>query len=492
MHPSAARLPPHIEARRVESLHAYGILDTPVEAVFEDITRIASAVCQTPIAVVTLVDAERQWFKSEVGLGVRETPLEASICAHAILEHDVLEVPDTTRDARFASNPLLTGDPRLRFYAGALLKTPDGLPLGTVCVLDTRPRSLTPGQIDTLRALSRQVMAQLELRRLLAEAHAVSEHRARVLASAGHDLKTPLRAALYAIRRTRMGASDAQRQTLDSAEQELTAIDQTFGELIASATGRGGFVPPALQAIDVVPVVEQVAAAWARAAARKPVAFELRIESACRARTHAGLLDTLLGNLVSNAVKYTPAGRRARRTGLPPGAWPGLHRRRRHRHRHGPGARGGLLQGVPARRCAFRGTRHRAVDRAPDRGGAGGRSGCRLGAGRGHANHAPSAVRLIVSRAPVRRCGRVQCANRPPPSALPAAIASSPTSPRVASISTGIGATALVRRIAATRPTPAASAYSGVRSRGRRRPSHAATGSAGSQAAAKRPSCTGP
>ena len=310
MHPSAARLPPHIEARRVESLHASGILDTPVEAVFEDITRIASAVCQTPIAVVTLVDAERQWFKSEVGLGVRETPLETSICAHAILEHDVLEVPDTTRDARFASNPLVTGDPRLRFYAGALLKTPDGLPLGTVCVLDTRPRSLTPGQIDTLRALSRQVMAQLELRRLLAEAHAVSEHRARVLASAGHDLKTPLRAALYAIRRTRMGASDAQRQTLDSAEQELTAIDQTFGELIASATGRGGFVPPALQAIDVVPVVEQVAAAWARAAARKLVAFELRIESACRARTHAGLLDTLLGNLVSNAVKYTPAGGR--------------------------------------------------------------------------------------------------------------------------------------------------------------------------------------
>ncbi|MDC7808366.1 GAF domain-containing sensor histidine kinase [Luteimonas sp BLCC-B24] len=310
MHPSAAKLPPHIEARRVESLHAYGILDTPVEAVFEDITRIASAVCQTPIAVITLVDAERQWFKSEVGLGVRETPLETSICAHAILEHDVLEVPDTTRDARFASNPLVTGDPRLRFYAGALLKTPDGLPLGTVCVLDTRPRSLTSGQIDTLRALSRQVMAQLELRRLLAEAHAVSEHRARVLASAGHDLKTPLRAALYAIRRTRVGASDAQRQTLDSAEQELTAIDQTFGELIASATGRGGFVPPALQAIDVVPVVEQVAAAWARAAARKPVAFELRIESACRARTHAGLLDTLLGNLVSNAFKYTPAGGR--------------------------------------------------------------------------------------------------------------------------------------------------------------------------------------
>lgn len=311
MHQPAAKLPPHTESRRIESLRAYGILDTPIEAVFEDITRIASAVCRTPISVINLVDADRQWFKSEVGLGVRETPLETSICAHAILEHDFLEVPDTTRDARFASDPLVTGEPGLRFYAGALLKTPDGLPLGTVCVLDTEPRTLTPEQVDTLRALSRQVMAQLELRRLLAEAHAVGEHRARVLASAGHDLKTPLRAALYAISRARVGANEAQLQKLDSAEQELTIVHQTFGELIASATGRGGFAPPALEVADVAPVVEQVGASWQRSAVRKQVALDVRIEVApCPARTHAGLLETLLGNLVSNAVKYTAAGGR--------------------------------------------------------------------------------------------------------------------------------------------------------------------------------------
>ena len=311
MHQPADKLPPHTESRRLASLRAYGILDTPVEAVFDDITRIASAVCQTPISVVNLVDGERQWFKSEIGLGVRETPLDTSICAHAILEHDFLEVPDTTQDPRFASNPLVTGDAGLRFYAGALLKTPDGLPLGTVCVLDTRPRTLTPEQIDTLRALSRQVMAQLELRRLLAEAHAVSEHRARVLASAGHDLKSPLRAALYAINRARIDASEAQLQKLDSAEQELTVIHQKFGELIASATGRGGFVPPSLEAADIAPVVEQVGTAWQRAAARKGVTLQVRVETApCMARSHADLLETLLGNLVSNAVKYTPSGGR--------------------------------------------------------------------------------------------------------------------------------------------------------------------------------------
>ncbi|MEE7561445.1 GAF domain-containing protein, partial [Xanthomonas sp. Kuri4-2] len=199
----APQLSPHAEARRLASLRAYGILDTPREAVFDDITRIASMVCQTPISVVNLIDAERQWFKSEVGLGVRETPLESSICAHAILQHDFLEVADTTLDERFAANPLVVGAPGLRFYAGALLKTPDGLPIGTVCVLDTRPRVLDEAQAETLRALARQVMAQLELRKMLAASDELNRNRARVLATAGHDLKGPLRSALYAISRAR-------------------------------------------------------------------------------------------------------------------------------------------------------------------------------------------------------------------------------------------------------------------------------------------------
>ncbi|NYZ62164.1 GAF domain-containing sensor histidine kinase [Luteimonas deserti] len=311
MHQPAPALSEHIESRRLASLHAYCILDTPTEPVFDDISRIASTVCQTPIAVVNLIDADRQWFKAEVGLGVRQASMDASICTHVFLEHDYLEIPDTTQDPRFACNPLVVGEPGYRFYAGALLKTPDGLPIGTVCVLDTRPRRLTPEQADTLRALARQVMAQLELRRLLAEAHAVSAQRARVLASAGHDLQIPLRAAFYAIHRARAGAREEQIARLDHAEQELNAIQQKFGELIASATGRGGFVPPSLDVADVAPMLDQVAASWQRAATRKAVTLTARHEqSPCLACTHAGLLETLLGNLVSNAVKYTPSGGR--------------------------------------------------------------------------------------------------------------------------------------------------------------------------------------
>ncbi|MCF5933123.1 GAF domain-containing protein, partial [Xanthomonas perforans] len=127
---------PPSEALRLQALRSYGILDTPREAAFEDITRLASIICQTPIALISLVDADRQWFKSELGMGERETPLFKSMCAHALLDNDVLVVPDTREDIRFSRNPLVTGEAPLYFYAGALLKTPDGLPLGTVCVLD--------------------------------------------------------------------------------------------------------------------------------------------------------------------------------------------------------------------------------------------------------------------------------------------------------------------------------------------------------------------
>jgi PAS domain S-box-containing protein len=155
---------PDREARRLEALRRYEVLDTPRETAFDEIAQLAAEICGTPIAVVNLIDEGRQFFKAEVGLGVRETPLETSFCAKAILEDDFLLVPDATVDPRFDRNPLVTGEPGLRFYAGALLKTPEGLPIGTLCVLDTAPKALTPLQQRTLQVLARQVMSQLDLR----------------------------------------------------------------------------------------------------------------------------------------------------------------------------------------------------------------------------------------------------------------------------------------------------------------------------------------
>jgi two-component sensor histidine kinase len=153
------------EELRLAALRDYGILDTPREDDFDEVVKVAADICDTPISVINLIDQGRQWFKAEVGLGVRETPLDSSICAHAILQPGLFIVPDTTLDRRFTDNALVVGDPHLRFYAGALLQTPEGLPLGTVCVLDTKPRGLDEKQKAFLRLMANQVMKLIELRR---------------------------------------------------------------------------------------------------------------------------------------------------------------------------------------------------------------------------------------------------------------------------------------------------------------------------------------
>ena len=163
--------PEWIEAERLNALEQSGILDTERDPAFDEIVQLVSTLLNAPIAAVNLIAQGRQWFKSEIGLGVREMPLDDSICKFAILEPGGMVVPDMARDPRFSCNPLVTGAPGLRFYAGELLETADGYPIGTLCVLDTTPRpdGLTPQQGLVLKTLAHQVMAQIELRRVVRE-----------------------------------------------------------------------------------------------------------------------------------------------------------------------------------------------------------------------------------------------------------------------------------------------------------------------------------
>jgi two-component sensor histidine kinase len=190
----AMKAAPHAQnEERLRILRSYGILDSDREAEFDDIVSLAARICDAPISAVNLIDANRQWFKAEIGLGVREMPLDDSICTHAILESGYVEIGDTLDDPRMAGNPLVHTTPGLRFYAGAQLLASDGLPLGTLCVLDLKPRRLSDLQVEALRVLAQQVVKLFDLRLALN----LAENLRR---EADHRVKNSLQSAAALIR----------------------------------------------------------------------------------------------------------------------------------------------------------------------------------------------------------------------------------------------------------------------------------------------------
>lgn len=253
----AAPLPPN-EPERLAALRRYRILDTPPERAFDDFVMIASTICDVPIALVSMVDARRQWFKAKTGLEVQETPRDVAFCAYAILDNKPLVVNDATKDTRFANSDLVTHDPRVRFYAGVPLINPDGHALGTLCAIDRRPRNLDQDQLSALEALGRQVVAQLELRRTseeLARELRRSRNMKRDLEvsherllrtnreleqfayAASHDLKEPLRTVisfvqLLEIRHGEELGADA-RQTMNFIVEGAMRMRSLIDDLLA-------------------------------------------------------------------------------------------------------------------------------------------------------------------------------------------------------------------------------------------------------------------
>jgi GAF domain-containing protein len=242
-HHACFESPGAAEAARLEALAGYRIMDTPTEPVFDDIVHLAADLCEAPIAVVNFIAEGRQWFKAEVGIGVRELPLDVSICRHAILQPGLFVVPDLTLDPRFADNPLVTAAGGLRFYAGALIESADGLPLGTVCVLDVKPRpeGLAERQGRLLKGLAQQVMSELELRRAIAErdaeiAHArASERNLRRTQQALESLNQSLAAEVSrrSAERDRLWRLSADLLVVARTDGVITAVNPAWTTLLA-------------------------------------------------------------------------------------------------------------------------------------------------------------------------------------------------------------------------------------------------------------------
>jgi GAF domain-containing protein len=231
---TAAAIPPD-EQERLQALRDYQVLDTDAEDDYDDLAMLASQICGTPIALVSLVDRDRQWFKARVGLERRQTPRDVSFCAHAILRDGTFVVPDTSADPRFANNPLVVGDESVRFYAGQPLVTPEGYAVGTLCVMDKSPRAMTPAQQEGLAALGRQVVKLLEMRRHICELNLAEEEaraaraaaesatriKTRFVSSMSHELRTPVNAV---IRYSRILLEDPRFSTDYDAAEELQKI----------------------------------------------------------------------------------------------------------------------------------------------------------------------------------------------------------------------------------------------------------------------------
>ena len=214
---------PKNEAKRLNILWQYDVLDTVPEKVFDDLTDLAATICEAPIALISLVDEDRQWFKAKTGVTISETSRDISFCAHAILGDDLFIIPDATKDNRFKNNPLVIAKPKIRFYAGAPLITPDGHALGSLCVMDKVPRKLRPDQQQALRVLAHHVVSQLELRRHALELTAVNQSH--------EQLKAELNRAKVEIERLRkiLGRFQSAKfsVTSKSAVRRIAAVSKT-------------------------------------------------------------------------------------------------------------------------------------------------------------------------------------------------------------------------------------------------------------------------
>ena len=299
------------ENERLEKLKNYNILDTLPEMDFDDFTRLASHICGTPIALVSLVDKSRQWFKSRIGLNAMETPRDVAFCSHAILNDEVFVVEDSLKDDRFKDNPLVIGDPVVRFYAGAPLITPSGHKVGTLCVIDNIPRHLSTSQIDALAMLSRQVVNQLELRMINKEVKKSAKLKSNFLATMSHEIRTPLHgiigfSQLLADQKLSRNAANYVQHISDCSESLLIIIN----DILDISKIEAGKLSLEYIPFDLKDTLEKSLLIFKTQVEKKKLKLNLKLQEGIPMGIMGDplRLRQVLLNLIGNSIKFTERG----------------------------------------------------------------------------------------------------------------------------------------------------------------------------------------
>lgn len=314
------------EKARLEELRRYVILDTPPEPAFEQLTELAATICQTPISLISFVDENRQWFKSKHGLEVQETPRTQAFCGYTILSNQPLVVADALADERFQDNPLVTCERGMRFYAGIPLTTASGYRMGSICVIDYVPRSLTDWQLKSLQCLATQVVMLMENRRYadrlldyaiaLEQAHdrafKASQAKSAFLANMNHELRTPLNAIMGFAELLSFSPSlpDRERKQADiilHSGQHLLELVEAVLETSRLEAHQAVYQEAE---IDLPALITEVTEIFQLQALQKNLTLKVegREQMPQRFRTDARKLKQILINLMGNAVKFTETG----------------------------------------------------------------------------------------------------------------------------------------------------------------------------------------
>ncbi|MFT5296579.1 MAG: K+-sensing histidine kinase KdpD [Colwellia sp.] len=305
----SAKLHPE-ETRRIEELLRYEVLDTEDEKALDELTQLASVICGTSISLISLVDKDRQWFKSRVGLNAPETPREIAFCSHAILQDKIFEVPDALEDARFADNPLVTGAPDIRFYAGTPLISTSGMPIGTLCVIDTIPKKLDEKQQLALNTLAKQVISQLELRLHNRQLQRMQKDQKQIFAVMSHDLRSPFNGIL--------GLSKILHKSADTLEPGLIAemadgilesslkVYQLLDEILQWSRNQLGAVQVEIKAIALDPLIIETINLMQESFSLKKLNINHVTNESAVVLADSNLTKTIIRNLLANAIKYTP------------------------------------------------------------------------------------------------------------------------------------------------------------------------------------------